>query len=63
MKKNIGDLVVTIEKSGKTTKTIFSTKEKYLTTNQAMVRRDGKLLCKRSVMVKAGISPSICKKP
>ena len=50
MKKNIGDLVVDLRKhnQGKTTKTICSAKEKYLTTNQAVTRRDGKLLCKKS---------------
>ena len=36
-------------------------KEKYLTTNPALVRRDGKLVCSKRVMVKAGIPPSISK--
>ena len=36
-------------------------KEKYLTTNQAFVKRDGKLLCKKRVMVKAGTPPAISK--
>ena len=47
MKKNIGDLVVTKEKSGKTTKTVRSTKEKYLTTKQALAK-DGKCFWKKS---------------
>ena len=55
IKKNIGDIVVT----RKTTKTVYSTKEKYLTINQVLARRNGKLFCKKRVMVKAGISPSI----
>ena len=40
--KIIGNLVVTKELSGKTSKTICLTKEKYLTTNQALAKRDGK---------------------
>ena len=59
MKKNIGDLAVTKEQSGKTNKTVCSTKEKYLTTNQVLARRDGKLFCKKRLIVKAGIPPSI----
>ena len=55
----MGDLVIMKEQSGKTTKTAFSTKEKHLTTNQALARRDGKLLCKKGVMLKAGIPSSI----
>ena len=61
MKKNIGNLVVTKEQSRKTTKTVCSTKEKYLTTNLALARRDGKRFCKKKVMLKAGIPPSISK--
>ena len=53
--------MVTKEKSGKTTKIVFSTKEKYHTTKKVLVIRDGKLLCKKRVMVKAGIPPSISK--
>ena len=37
MKNNIGDLVVTKEYSEKTIKTVFSVKQKYLTTKQALV--------------------------
>ena len=59
IKKNIGDLVFMKEYSGKTTKTVYLTKEKYLTARQALVRRDGKRFCKQRVMVKAGIPPSI----
>ena len=59
IKKNIGDLVVTKEQLGKTTKTVYSTKEKYLMTNQALARRNWKLFCKKRVLVKAGIPPSI----
>ena len=41
MKKNIGDLVEDLrKKSGKTTKIICLIKKKYLTTNQALPRRD-----------------------
>ena len=47
------------EYSRKTTKTVCLTKEKYLTTNQALVRRDGKFFCKKRVMVKPRIPPSI----
>ena len=43
MKNNIGDLVVTNQESGKTTKTVCSTKGKNLMTNQPLARRDGKL--------------------
>ena len=42
MKKNLGDLVVIKEKSGKTTTTIYLTKENYLTANQVLARIDGK---------------------
>ena len=59
VKKNIGDFAVTKEWSGKTTKTVCFTKEKYPTTNQALARRDGRLFCKKRVMVKAGIPPTI----
>ena len=59
MKKNIADLAVTKEYSGNATKTICSAKEKYLTTNQALARGDGKLFCKKRVMVKADIPPTI----
>ena len=31
-------------------------------TNQVLVRRDGKLFCKKRVVVKAGIPPAINKK-
>ena len=37
-------------------------KEKYLTTNQTLLRRDWKILSKKRVRVKAGIPPSISKK-
>ena len=47
MKKNIEDLRVMKEQSGKTTKTVCSTKEKYLKPNQVLVRRDGKLFIKK----------------
>ena len=50
MKKNIADLVPMKDYSGDTTKTVCSTKEKYLMTNQVLARR---------VMVKAGIPVSI----
>ena len=41
MKKNIGDLVEGLrKKSGTTTKIICLIKKKYLTTNQALPRRD-----------------------
>ena len=60
MKKNIWDLVVTKE-LGKTTKTVCSTKKKYLTKNQALWRRNGKLFCRKKVLVKAYIPPSISK--
>ena len=56
-KNNIG--VVTKEYSGKTTKTVCSTNEKYLTINQALARKDGKIFCKKKLLVKAGITPSI----
>ena len=59
MKNNIGDLVVTKEQSGKTTKTICLLKESYLTTNQAFARRDGGNFWVKRVMVKAGIPLSI----
>ena len=59
MKKKIGDLAVTKEQSGKTARTVCSTKEKYLTTNKMLTRRDGKLFCQKRVMVKAGIPSSI----
>ena len=59
MKKNIGDFLVTKELSGKTTKTVWSIKEKYLTTKQALARRDGRLFGKKRVMVKADNPPSI----
>ena len=36
-------------------------KEKHLTTKQALVRREGKLLCKKGVTLKAGIPPFISK--
>ena len=36
-----------------------STKEKYLTTDLALARKDGKLFCKKRIIVKAGIPPSI----
>ena len=47
MKKNIGDLVVTKEQSMKTTKTVCSTKGKYLMTNQALAKGDGKPFSKK----------------
>ena len=48
MRKNIGDLMVTKQKSGKTTKTICLAKENNLTTNQVLARNDGKFFCKKS---------------
>ena len=48
MRKNIGDLLVKKEYSGKSTKPICLMKENSLTTNQALARRDGKFLCKKS---------------
>ena len=59
MKKNIGDLGVTKKYSGKTNKTVCSTKEKYLTIKQALARRNGKSFCKKRVIVKADIPSSI----
>ena len=53
------ELVFMQELSGKTTKTFYQTKEKYLATNQVLARIDGKRFCKNRVMVKAGILPSI----
>ena len=53
------ELVFMKELSGKTTKTFYQTKEKYLATNQVLARIDGKRFCKNRVMVKAGIPPSI----
>ena len=50
MKKNTADLVPMKDYSGDTPKTVCSTKEKYLMTNQVLARR---------VMVKAGIPVSI----
>ena len=62
MKKNIGDNIIGHEEySGKTTKIVCSTKEKYLTIKQVLARRDGKLFCKKRVMVRADIPPSINK--
>ena len=58
-KKNIGDSVVTKEKSVKTTKTVCFRNEKCLTTSQALAGRDGKIFCKKRVLVKVGIPPSI----
>ena len=43
MKKNIGDLLVTKEKLGKSTKSVSSTKQKYLRTNYVPPRRDQKV--------------------
>ena len=51
MKKNIGDLVVTKDKLGKTSKPICLTKENYLKTNQMLARRDGNF-CVERVIVK-----------
>ena len=48
MKKSIGDVVVTKEYSGKTSKTVCLTKQNYLMTNQALLRIDGKLFSKNS---------------
>ena len=62
MKKNIEDLVVMKEYSGKTTKTVCLTKGKYLTTNQVLARRDRKRFFKKRVMVKTGIPPSLSEK-
>ena len=39
--------------------TVCSTKEKHLTTNQALASRDGRFFGKKRVMVKAGIPPCI----
>ena len=58
MKKNVGDLVIAKEQSKKTTNTVFLTKEKYVTPNQVLARRDVKLFCKKQLMVKADIPPS-----
>ena len=62
MKKNIGEYW-SYERiiRGKTTKTVCFTKEKYVMTNQAFSRRNGKLFCRKSVLVKVGIPPSVSK--
>ena len=51
MKKSIGDLVVTKDKLGKTSKPTCLTKKNYLTTNQVLARRDGNF-CVERVIVK-----------
>ena len=51
IEKNIGDRLSSRfmkQYSEQITKTICSTKEKYPTTNEALSRKDGKLLCKKS---------------
>ena len=46
---------------GRTTKTVCSTKEKYVMTNQTLARRNGKLFCRKRDLVKVGISSCIIK--
>ena len=55
----IKELVFLKELSGKTTKTFYLPKEKYLLANQVFSRIDGKHFCKNRVIVKADIPPSI----
>ena len=50
MKKNIGDLVVTKDKLGKTSKPICLTKENYLKTIQMLARRDGNFCVERLIV-------------
>ena len=61
MKKNIGDLVVK-KNQGRPPKLSFRQKGNILRQNKHLfVRRDAKCLCEQTVMVKAGIPPSISK--